>query len=164
MSVQVPAVCPFAMVQIPVQQSPPLYYLDLDMGSFTPRQENALEPLFQITQLLGGGWTSKLYKAVDRLFLGRISRQDLVYRTHVLADIREVFEDSQAERLSTERRPRETSLELGRHSEVRGLVLDRTQVRLRVAHRHVLPGGSRLRTRQTFVSTSSINVASAATN
>ena len=84
-----------------LKQAPPFPYLDLDITSFSPRQENAVEPLFHLTQLLGGDWTSKLQNALYRLFRSGISRQDLVYRTHVLADIRQIFEDSQAERLST---------------------------------------------------------------
>jgi|SRR5947209_1296890 len=73
-----------------LMQAAPFSYDDVELIS-SPREQDCLEPLFQIACLLGSDWPSRLAAALNRIHSFN-SRSDLLHRVYLLSDIRVLFD------------------------------------------------------------------------
>jgi len=68
---------------------------------FSDRQEDIGEPLLAIADSLGGSWPARSREALITLFASPAA-EDASHRVRLLADIKEIYEISEADRFSSE--------------------------------------------------------------
>ena len=84
-----------------LKNAPPFPFNSFEAG-FESRQEDCVEPLFQIARLLGEEWPLKLYTALCRPLGEHSFENQHAYCVQVLADIGDLFSGSSCQRLSTD--------------------------------------------------------------